>query len=66
MGVEGSVFEIDTLDESVCHDHEIERSPMLGPAGKGWNAMGMHHIDAHRLDDSRWIAAVDGANLGLF
>ena len=30
-----------------------------------WNGVGMHHIDAHQLEDGSWIAAVDGAGTVL-
>ena len=29
-------------------------------SGQGWNATGMHHLDAWQLDDGVWLAAVDG------
>lgn len=32
----------------------------MGPSGTGWNATGMHHIDAHQLADGSWLACVDG------
>jgi len=41
----------------------VEKSigdPVLRPAGHGWNASGMHHVDAHQLGPNRWLAAVDG------
>lgn len=33
---------------------------LLTPGGRGWRAGGMHHLDAHQLDDGSWLAAVDG------
>jgi hypothetical protein len=57
---------IDILNEAAYLDHEIEESPILGPSESGWNSMGMHHFDAHNIGESSWVAAVDGANLGLF
>lgn len=33
---------------------------VVGPTGAGWNADGMHHVDAWPLPDGTWIAAVDG------
>ena len=38
----------------------IHLFPTLGPSGTGWNASGMHHLDAHSRDDESWIACVDG------
>jgi hypothetical protein len=41
-------------------EREIGGSPILTGSGGGWNADGMHHVDAHRLPDGRWLACVDG------
>jgi hypothetical protein len=60
------VFEISRLSESEYAEHELPESPILRATGSGWNAVGMHHIDAVPLDDGRWLAAVDGASLGMF
>ena len=60
------VFAVDRLSESEYAEHELEESPILRASGSGWNAVAMHHIDAVLLDDGRWLAAVDGASLGLF
>jgi hypothetical protein len=35
-------------------------APLLCATGQGWNATGMHHMDAHLLEPGRWIACVDG------
>jgi hypothetical protein len=53
-------LQVDRLDESEYDEHEIEGSPILTASRVGWNAMGMHHIDAHRLESGEWLAAVDG------
>jgi hypothetical protein len=53
-------FEINELTRDVYGEAEVSNSPVLSPSGQGWNAMGMHHVDAHRQDDGRWIACVDG------
>lgn len=53
-------FEITELTETTYREREVEDSPVLGPSGAGWNGAGMHHIDAHRLGERRWIACVDG------
>lgn len=34
--------------------------PIIGPSRQGWNANGMHQIDAQNDENGRWIAAVDG------
>jgi hypothetical protein len=53
-------FRIMELTTSSYREEEVLPSPILTASGNGWNANGMHHIDAHRLDDGTWIAAVDG------
>jgi hypothetical protein len=53
-------FEITALTATTYSERELTPAPILGPGGTGWNACGMHHIDAHRLPDGTWIAAVDG------
>jgi len=35
-------------------------NPILRASGAGWNAAGMHHLDAHEVASGRWVAAVDG------
>lgn len=41
---------------------EVENiaSPVLQPNGDGWNAAGMHHVDAHQRVNGDWWACVDG------
>lgn len=34
--------------------------PVVGASGRGWNRLGMHHVDPHRLGNGEWIACVDG------
>jgi hypothetical protein len=53
-------FEVDDLTLTTYREREVEPSPILGPSGAGWNACGMHQIDAHLLDDGTWLACVDG------
>ena len=53
-------FEITTLTTTHYAEREVPESPVLQPSGAGWNAKGMHHIDPHRLDDTHWLASVDG------
>jgi hypothetical protein len=59
-------FEIDRLSESDYQEHEVAENPVLRASGSGWNAVGMHHLDAVPLADGSWLAAVDGASLGLY
>lgn len=53
-------FEITRLSEADYEERELPQSPILRPARSGWNAVGMHHVDPHRVPAGRWIAAVDG------
>lgn len=61
-GTRVRAFEIKELTRDTYVEAEHPNSPVLSSSGAGWNAMGMHHIDAHRLadGDDRWIACVDG------
>lgn len=38
----------------------LDGKPILSPGGSRWNAVGMHHVDLHRIDSEKWIACVDG------
>jgi hypothetical protein len=53
-------FEISDLSRNGYLEVENARTPILTASGKGWNASGMHHIDAHKLRDGKWLACVDG------
>jgi glycosyltransferase involved in cell wall biosynthesis len=53
-------FEITRLTPTEYEEREVPGSPLLTPAGSGWNESGMHHVDAHALDANRWIACADG------
>jgi hypothetical protein len=54
-------FEILELTRSTYHEREVSSGgPVLQGCGNGWNARGMHHVDAHQLGDGSWIACVDG------
>lgn len=52
-------FEVVELTRAQYAERRID-PPLLGPSGHGWNADGMHQLDAHQLEDGSWIAAVDG------
>jgi hypothetical protein len=52
-------FGITELTSTKYEEHEVMESPVLSPDGSAWNASGMHHIDAHRVNGS-WLACVDG------
>ena len=53
-------FQVTDLTTASYAEAEFETSPILGPGSESWNRLGMHHIDAHRLEDGSWLAAVDG------
>ena len=53
-------FEIETLNTQEYREREVQADPILGPSGQGWNARGMHHIDAQVDESGAILAAVDG------
>lgn len=53
-------FEIVELTTTNYVEREYSNSPILKASGRGWNALGMHHIDAHQLSNGEWMACVDG------
>jgi hypothetical protein len=59
-GKQVRAFAITELTASTYKEYEAPESPVLIPAGAGWNASGMHHVDAHRLKDGTYLACVDG------
>lgn len=59
-GTQVRAFEIlDLTADSYC-ERSVGRDPLLWPSGAGWNAAGMHHVDAHEVSPGNWIASVDG------
>lgn len=56
-------FEITTLSRHAFAERELAGSPILGPSRSGWNAVGMHHIDAVPHEGG-WLALVDGVTNG--
>jgi len=52
-------FEITNLTKDNYAEVELP-IPILKASGNGWNANGMHHIDAQQQADGRWLACVDG------
>lgn len=55
-------FEVDIISEGDYSEHEIPESPVLKASRKGWNSIGMHHVNAHQLGEGKWVACVDGAD----
>lgn len=52
----------DVIELTTTRYVEVENSanPILQPNGAGWNALGMHHVDAHQQANGSWLACVDG------
>jgi len=59
-GTQVRAFEIAELTTSTYREREACENPVLTASGNGWNRSGMHHIDAHLMDNGQWIACVDG------
>jgi len=59
-GLSVQALRITRLTPTEYEEVEVGGSPLLAGSGHGWNQAGMHHVDAHRLDDGRWLACVDG------
>jgi hypothetical protein len=59
-------FEITGLSVTGYEEREINKSIGLKKSGRGWNAAGMHHVDAHHIDGNGWIASVDGFRNFIF
>jgi hypothetical protein len=59
-GSQVRAFRISELTTRAYREEEIEQSPVLTPAGSGWNGSAMHHIDPHRVGRNAWLACVDG------
>lgn len=53
-------FEIVELTQTSFRERPVAPDPLFGPTGNAWRFNGMHHVAPLRLDDGRWIAAVDG------
>jgi hypothetical protein len=53
-------FRVAELTTTSYREREVAESPVLGPCGLGWNAGGMHHLDAHPAGGGEWMACVDG------
>src|SRR5689334_3308521 len=54
-------FDILELTTTSYTEVENSASPVLQPTGSGWNALGMHHVDAQQQPDGSWFACVDGS-----
>lgn len=59
-------FEIIKISETEYEEKELEKNPILGASGFGWNEKGMHQIDCHQINDNSWIAITDGLAASRF
>ena len=59
-GLSVNAYEIMTLTPTEYAERPAPPSPLLSGSGRGWNARGMHHLDAHETAPGQWIACVDG------
>jgi hypothetical protein len=59
-GTDVRAIEVTRLTKTQYEERSPSNEPLLGPSDHGWNAGGMHHIDAMQLGDDDWLAAVDG------
>jgi pimeloyl-ACP methyl ester carboxylesterase len=62
-GSDVRAIEITELTPTRYSERPLADRPILTAGHASWNAAGMHHIDVHRLDDGRWLAAVDGRDV---
>lgn len=59
-GLDVRAFEITRLNTTTYEENVVRPSPLLAAGIEPWNCSGMHHLDAHRLDNGSWLACVDG------
>jgi len=59
-GLDVRVFEIVELTPESYREIAVAAAPILQGSKAGWNACGMHHVDAHRLAGGGFLACVDG------
>lgn len=53
-------FEVTVLTTENYEEREASEPIVIKASGTGWNKDGMHHVDAHQIDEKTWIACVDG------
>ena len=64
-GMRVHASEVTILTPSDYADRSVRAEPLLRGSGRGWNARGMHHVDAHEVAPGQWIACVDGFRKAL-
>ncbi len=58
-GMMVNAIEIVELTPERYRERWLPGNPVLRPGSASWQRYGAHHIDAHELEDGRWIACVD-------
>jgi hypothetical protein len=58
-GLQVSAFRVTELSLTRYEETMVD-SPIVQATSTGWSAEGMHHVDAFRVTENSWIAAVDG------
>lgn len=53
-------FMITELTPATYHEEQLPGEPVVKAGNEPWNNAGMHTVDPHRMENGRWIAAVDG------
>jgi hypothetical protein len=61
-GFEVNAFVITKLDKNSYAEMNLESNPVIKKGQNRWTLHGMHNVDAFQIDDSVYIAAVDGYN----
>ena len=61
-GIQVFAFKVTELSETSYEELIVSEKPVVRMTGKGWNAMGMHHVDPHLVGD-KWMVAVDGKKM---
>lgn len=53
-------YEITRLTKDDYSERKSTWNPVLAEGQSDWTRHGMHHIDAHKIEEKMWIAGVDG------
>lgn len=64
-GMRVNAFEITALTPTAYEERPAGPTPLLHGTRHGWNARGMHHMDAHEVTPGQWLACVDGFRKSL-
>lgn len=58
-GMMVNAIEITELTPDRYAERWLHTNPVVQPGPEPWRRHGAHHIDAHEMEDGRWIACVD-------